>query len=450
MATTSKKNSLYTSVTDTAKSSSSSASKPSYTPSAAVTAAKNNLNTATKQKPAAYNSQYSPLIQDNLNKILNREAFSYDASADKLYQQYKDSYTTAGQQAMKDTMGNAALLAGGYGSSYATTAGQQAYNSYMQQLADKIPELEQYAYQKYLNEGNELYNQNTMLQQLENTDYGRYRDTVSDYLNDRDYYYNAYNNERNFDYGQYRDNVSDWQTDRAYNRAVYESDRDFDYGKQQDALAQDNWQKQFDYNKTQDALAQDNWQKQFDRSNYESDRAYNRSVLESDRNYNRGVYESDRDYNRGVYESDRNFDYTKQQDALSYNLQLRKIVADEAASVDESAEFNPSDAYEFISKYKDYTNSDEEVAESLMQMYGAQDGFWDWADRIQLDSGTLAEVLMSMYPEFFSASENLSWGDMGSLGAVLSLPTEEELAKIKRDVEYRKLTSKKASGAISR
>ena len=103
-----------------------------------------------------------------------------------------------------------------------------------------------------------------------------------------------------------------------------------------------------------------------------------------------------------------------------------------------------------MSKYKDYTNSDEEVAESLVQMYGAQDGFWEWADRIQLDSGTLADVLMSMYPEFFDTSENLSWGEMGSLGANLSLPSDEELAKIKRDEEYRKLTSKKASGAISR
>ena len=393
-----KKNTLYKSITET-KSNSYSADKPSYVPSADVSAAKNRLNTATAQKPASYNSQYSPLIQDNLKKILNREQFSYDPSADKLFQQYKDSYTTAGKKAMQDTMGNAALLTGGYGNSYATTAGQQAYNSYMQQLNDKIPELEQYAYQKHLNENNELYNQGNLLQQLDSTDYGRYRDTVSDYNTDRDYYYNAYNNERNFDYGQYRDNVSDWQNDRSYNRAVYESDRDFEYGKQQDTLAQDNWQKQFD---------------------------------------------------RSVYESDRNFDYNKAQDALSYNLKLRQIVADEAARVDESATFDPSDAYEFISKYKDYTNSDEEVAESLVQMYGAQDGFWEWADRIQLDSGTLADVLMSMYPEFFDTSENLSWGEMGSLGANLSLPSDEELAKIKRDEEYRKLTSKKASGAISR
>lgn len=440
-----KKNTLYSSITET-KSNSDSSSKPIYKPSSDVNTAKNNLNTTTEQKPAAYSSQYSPLVQNNLNKILNREPFSYDASADKLYQQYKDSYTRAGQQAMQDTMGNAALLTGGYGNSYATTAGQQAYNSYMQQMADKIPELEQYAYQKYLNEGNELYNQSNLLQQLDSTDYGRYRDTVSDYLNDRDYYYSAYNNERNFDYGKYRDNVSDWQSDRSYNRAVYESDRDFDYGKQQDAQAQDNWQKQFDYNKTQDALAQENWQKSFDRSNYESDRNYNRSVYESDRNFD---YAKQQDA-QSQANWEKQFDYNKTQDAFQNNLSLRKIVADEAASVDEDATFDPSDAYEFISKYKDYTNSDEEVAESLMQMYGAQDGFWDWADKIQLDNGTLSDVLMSMYPEFFSEEENLSWGEMGSLGANLSLPDDEELAKIRRDEEYRKLTSKKASGAISR
>lgn len=216
-----------------------------YVPSSNVNSAKSAMTVHNSAKPAAYTSKYDDLINSNLNSILNREKFSYDPNSDALYQQYKDSYTRNGQTAMKDTMGNAALLTGGYGNSYAVTAGQQAYNNYMQQLADKIPELEQRAYERYRDDTSDLYNQSDLLSTLESRDYGRYRDDMSDYLNDRDYYYNAYNNERNFDYGKYRDDVGDAKDDRNFN-----------------------------YQKDRDAVADSQWQKQYDRGVYESDRDY--------------------------------------------------------------------------------------------------------------------------------------------------------------------------------
>ena len=216
-----------------------------YVPSSNVNSAKTAMTVHNSAKPAAYTSKYDDLINSNLNSILNREKFSYDPNSDALYQQYKDNYTRNGQTAMKDTMGNAALLTGGYGNSYAVTAGQQAYNNYMQQLADKIPELEQRAYERYRDDTSDLYNQSDLLNTLESRDYGRYRDDMSDYLNDRDYYYNAYNNERNFDYGKYRDDVGDAKDDRN-----------------------------FKYQKDRDAVADSQWQKQYDRGVYESDRDY--------------------------------------------------------------------------------------------------------------------------------------------------------------------------------
>ena len=216
-----------------------------YVPSSNVNSAKTAMTVHNSAKPAAYTSKYDDLINSNLNSILNREKFSYDPNSDALYQQYKDNYTRNGQTAMKDTMGNAALLTGGYGNSYAVTAGQQAYNNYMQQLADKIPELEQRAYERYRDDTSDLYNQSDLLSTLEGRDYGRYRDDMSDYLNDRDYYYNAYNNERNFDYGKYRDDVGDAKDDRNFN-----------------------------YQKDRDAVADSQWQKQYDRGVYESDRDY--------------------------------------------------------------------------------------------------------------------------------------------------------------------------------
>ena len=85
-----------------------------------------------------YTDDYSARIDEMLNKILNRDAFSYDATTDPLYQQYSQQYQLEGQRAMKDTLGQVSARTGGMASSYATTAAQQANQYYAGQLAGKI------------------------------------------------------------------------------------------------------------------------------------------------------------------------------------------------------------------------------------------------------------------------------------------------------------------------
>lgn len=92
------------------------------------------------------------------DKIMNRGEFSYDVNKDKLYQQYRDLYAQMGRGAMEDTMGQAAALTGGYGSTYSQNAGQQAYNSYLQKLNEVVPELYNAAYNRYNQEGQDLMN----------------------------------------------------------------------------------------------------------------------------------------------------------------------------------------------------------------------------------------------------------------------------------------------------
>lgn len=77
--------------------------------------------------------------------------------------------------AMMDTLGQAAALTGGYGSSYAQSAGQQAYQSYLQGLNDKIPELYQLALERYDREADGLYKRYAMLGEREGADYDRYQ-----------------------------------------------------------------------------------------------------------------------------------------------------------------------------------------------------------------------------------------------------------------------------------
>ena len=156
-------------------------------------------------KPGEYQSQWQSSLDEAMKKILNREKFSYDLNGDALYQQYKDRYIQQGQMAMQDTMGQAAALTGGYGNSYAQGVGQQTYQGYLQGLNDKVPELYRLALDKYNQETSDLYNQYSLLGQRENQDYGRYRDTVSDWNTERDYLTTRYDSERSYDYGKYSD-----------------------------------------------------------------------------------------------------------------------------------------------------------------------------------------------------------------------------------------------------
>ena len=88
--------------------------------------------------------------------ITGRPAFSYDPASDPVYNSYAQSYQRRGRLAMRNTMGQAAALTGGYGSSYAQSVGQQQYDSYLQSLGEALPELYGMAWQRYNAEGDAL------------------------------------------------------------------------------------------------------------------------------------------------------------------------------------------------------------------------------------------------------------------------------------------------------
>lgn len=210
-----------------------------YQESDAVKQAQAMLQQQMSQKPGQYQSAWQNQLNDAINKIMNREKFSYDLNGDALYQQYKDQYVTQGKMAMMDTMGQAAQLTGGYGNSYAQGVGQQAYQGYLQQLNDKIPELYQLALSKYQMEGDDLYDQYALLGAQEQQDYGRYRDTVSQYNAELERLQNQYNAERDYDYGR-------WSDGRDFGYGQYIDDRNYQYQTGRDQVADAQWQKEFD------------------------------------------------------------------------------------------------------------------------------------------------------------------------------------------------------------
>lgn len=254
-----------------------------YAQSDTVKQAYNALQSHLAAKPGEYQSTWQGQINGMIDRILNREKFSYDVNSDALYQQMKDQYTALGKIAMQDTMGQAAAMTGGYGNSYASSAGNQAYQAYLRQLNEAVPELYGMARDQYNQEGQEMYNQYGLLAEQENQDYGRWIDGYNQWASERDYLQGDYKDERSFDYGKYSD-------ERNFAYGKYADDRNFAYG----AYADD---KNYAYNDYRNAIADQQWQTQFD---------------ESVRQYNEGMeYQQGRD---AIYDTRYDTEWAYQQD----------------------------------------------------------------------------------------------------------------------------------------
>ena len=176
--------------------------------------AMNTLQQVKDSRPT-YQNSYESQLQELYNQITGREAFNYDMTADTLYQQYKQQYQNQGQLAMRDTMGQAAALTGGYGSSYGQAVGQQQYNAYLQQLNDVVPELYGMAYQQYQDKGTALQQQYSMMGQMADDEYAKYQDSMAQYWQDVSYQQGV--------------------ADDLYNRGMQEAE--LNYSREQDAYS---------------------------------------------------------------------------------------------------------------------------------------------------------------------------------------------------------------------
>ena len=156
-----------------------------------------------------------------LSNLANQPKFSYDLSKDTLYNQMKDQYQVMGQQAMADTIGQASAMTGGYGNSYATTAGSQAYQGYMQQLNNNIADLYNLALNTHTAETNRLQNvfnaysndrrsKNNEWQGNWNVFNNRFSNLANAYGDSRNYDLNSYNTQANA-----MGNVSNLKQNRA-------------------------------------------------------------------------------------------------------------------------------------------------------------------------------------------------------------------------------------------
>lgn len=125
-------------------------------------------------------------LDDIMRQIEAHPEFTYDLDGDALYQQYKDQFMRQGALAMEDTVGKVAALTGGYGNSYAQTAGQQAFYQQLDQLNDVIPELYQLAYDKHKDERDALYDRYSLLAAERDDEYDKWADERDRLIEARD------------------------------------------------------------------------------------------------------------------------------------------------------------------------------------------------------------------------------------------------------------------------
>ena len=251
-----------------------------YTPSQSVTQAKEYLQGVMNSQPAAFQSKYTRQIAGLYDRIMNRPEFKYDVSKDPLFASYKNQYMQGGQRAMQDAMGTAAALTGGYGNSWGATAGYQAYQWYLQQLNSVIPQLEQYAFDKYKYYGEEMRKNLDMTNELDSIDYSRYRDTVGD-----------------------------WQASAAMAQSAYQ------FEKQSDLAA---WENMLGYYQNMAEM---------ENSNYwtEQNFAEKQRQADLDEAYRQAqLAESTRQYDMSLNEKQREFDIAQDLDQAKFDFQVRQ------------------------------------------------------------------------------------------------------------------------------
>ena len=239
-----------------------------YVPSDAVTQAQQALQNQQANKPGEYQSQFQPGLDNLLGQIQNRDKFQYDVNADALYQQVAQNYIRQGQQAMMDTMGQAAAMTGGYGNSYAQTAGQQIYNQHLLGLTEMVPQFQQMALQQYQLEGDRLMDQYQLMMQQEEAAYARYQDDLNRYYADLDRAQAAYDYERDYDYNR-------WTDDRDFDYGKYMDDLNYQYQLDRDKVADDQWLQQLQYQQERDRIQDEQWQKEYEESIRQYNQNYN-------------------------------------------------------------------------------------------------------------------------------------------------------------------------------
>lgn len=165
----------------------------------------------------AYENAFAQQQKDLLDRILNREDFSWSKETDPQWSSYKKSYLREGDRATANALARASAASGGRPSSYAVNAATQAGDYYATKLNDVIPTLYQQAYERYLDEYNMKLKDLNAVNQQEQLDYAKYLDRLGQFNTDRGFAYQNYAD----DYDRLRSQLADVQGQDQIDYARY-------------------------------------------------------------------------------------------------------------------------------------------------------------------------------------------------------------------------------------
>lgn len=164
-----------------------------------------------------YENAFAQQQKDLLDRILNREDFSWNKETDPQWSSYKKSYLREGDRATANALAQASAASGGRPSSYAVNAATQAGDYYATKLNDVIPTLYQQAYERYLDEYNMKLKDLNAVNQQEQLDYAKYLDRLGQFNTDRGFAYQNYAD----DYDRLRSQLADVQGQDQIDYARY-------------------------------------------------------------------------------------------------------------------------------------------------------------------------------------------------------------------------------------
>ena len=175
-----------------------------------------------------YSSEYEDELDALYDSVVNgRKAFKYDYTEDPAYKAYKSVYDKQGELAYDRAMAENALRTSGVENTSAQSAAMQALGYYNSQLAAKIPELYEAAYQRHYKDEqsriDDLIDAYDITASREERDYSRHLDKLASNRDIRDF---AYQREQDNLDRIYRKESDEW--DRNYKAETDKANREME------------------------------------------------------------------------------------------------------------------------------------------------------------------------------------------------------------------------------
>lgn len=256
-------------------------------------------------------SEYQPLRDEYLRRAASME-WNYDPNTDPVWQALQKQYRREGQRATEDTLGRYAAMTGGMPSAAAVSAAQQAGNYYAAQLSDRLPQVYQDAYNRYLQEYQRQLGISDAYAGFDDREYQRWLQSQGQNLDLADRY-NQYGQQ---DYNRFQDTLDQWNRDRSFgygaardNQQLGRQQTEDQYGRVRDSISDARYEDERNYSRWRDSVSD---------ARYDQEWAQKLREYADEQNWKTTEWQQYlREYGDQLSEADRKWAYQQLRDSIS-------------------------------------------------------------------------------------------------------------------------------------